>query len=343
MAVFLLQDKLHTPTTTNNNNNNNTASSSSNNNDGTSMFMNFQSYYESLPKTLPQIPLYWNDNDTATLHGSFLLQLIDERRDNITHDYYTILNIAPELASYSIDDFLWARVLVGSRTFSININGVKTEALIPYADMLNHRKPSLSVWTYNNNDDALVVTSLNTISINQQIYDSYGQKCNSRYLLNYGFTVLNNIEYNVWRFVLSLDNDDPALNIKRNLWGYNDDDSIAVHLSIRPYDRYALETLAYARFIVARGRELLRLSYLDEIDLQNPDETLDAISVDNEIRTLMLLRQAANDQLFDYNYEHSIEEGEIDGDEEEDTFYRYYYYYYYYHYYYYYDHYYYYH
>ena len=36
--------------------------------------------------------------------------------------------------------------------------------------------------------------ALQNISCGAQVYDSYGRKCNHRFLLNYGFSVENNIE-----------------------------------------------------------------------------------------------------------------------------------------------------
>jgi hypothetical protein len=36
--------------------------------------------------------------------------------------------------------------------------------------------------------------ALQGIYTGAQVYDSYGQKCNHRFLLNYGFSVENNVE-----------------------------------------------------------------------------------------------------------------------------------------------------
>lgn len=35
-----------------------------------------------------------------------------------------------------------------SRIFGINIKGVKTDAFVPLADMLNHKRPKLTSWCY---------------------------------------------------------------------------------------------------------------------------------------------------------------------------------------------------
>jgi hypothetical protein len=59
-----------------------------------------------------------------------------------------------------------------------------------------------------------------------QVYDSYGQKCNHRFLLNYGFAVENNIEPdgscpNEVPLEIQLDTSDPLLDLKAPLW-HND-------------------------------------------------------------------------------------------------------------------------
>lgn len=72
------------------------------------------------------------------------------------------------------------------------IGDIKTDALVPYADMLNHYRPRETKWTFDNDKGAFTITSLAQLRAGQQVYDSYGKKCNSRFLINYGFAVENN-------------------------------------------------------------------------------------------------------------------------------------------------------
>ena len=60
--------------------------------------------------------------------------------------------------------------------------------------MLNHYRPRETKWTYDNNLQAFTITTLQGIRGGEQIFDSYGQKCNHRFLLNYGFAVERNVE-----------------------------------------------------------------------------------------------------------------------------------------------------
>lgn len=52
-----------------------------------------------------------------------------------------LVQIDPSFARFSLDRFSWARMIVCSRNFGLTIDGVKTAALVPFADMLNHYRP----------------------------------------------------------------------------------------------------------------------------------------------------------------------------------------------------------
>lgn len=39
-------------------------------------------------------------------------------------------------------------MIVSSRIFGVIINGNKTDALVPLADMLNHSTPKMTGWSY---------------------------------------------------------------------------------------------------------------------------------------------------------------------------------------------------
>lgn len=58
------------------------------------------------------------------------------------------------------------------------------------------RSPRETKWTYDNNRGGFTITTLHRILGGAQVYDSYGQKCNHRFLLNYGFAIENNQEAN---------------------------------------------------------------------------------------------------------------------------------------------------
>merc|ERR1712048_517204 len=93
---------------------------------------------------------------------------------------------------WSYDEFMWGRLVVITRIFGLLIDGVKTDGLVPMADMVNHRRPRETRWTFDQQKRGFVVSSLQYSPAGAQIYDSYGRKCNSRFFVNYGFALENN-------------------------------------------------------------------------------------------------------------------------------------------------------
>lgn len=84
------------------------------------------------------------------------------------------------------------RLLVASRIFGIAVNGHKTDGFVPYADMLNHKRPRETSWTYDDTRQGFIIDAIVDIERGQPVHDSYGRKSNTRFLLNYGFINRNN-------------------------------------------------------------------------------------------------------------------------------------------------------
>lgn len=139
--------------------------------------------------------MFWTDEELQELTGSYLLQQVKERNDNIRMDYENIVEVCPDFEDIaSLEEFKWARMAVCSRNFGITVQGLKTAVMVPYADMLNHFRPRETKWQYEDGLGAFTVTATAAIAAGAQVYDSYGLKSNHRFLLNYGFSVEQNIE-----------------------------------------------------------------------------------------------------------------------------------------------------
>lgn len=120
----------------------------------------FKHYYPTLPKTLHNMPVFWKEEDLKYLEGSYLLQQIQDRNDAIREDYEAICDVAPVLSEIAtLDEFKWARMCVCSRNFGLLINGVRTSALVPHADMLNHYRPRETKWTFDNERQGFTITT----------------------------------------------------------------------------------------------------------------------------------------------------------------------------------------
>lgn len=192
----------------------------------------FHPYYEILPRTLKNMPIFWSPDELKLLTGSYLLDQIADRNEAIADDYYAICQVAPELEEVcTLDEFKWARMCVCSRNFGLQIDGHRTSALVPHADMLNHYRPRETKWTFEEERQAFTITTLQGIPAGAQVYDSYGQKCNHRFLLNYGFAVEDNREMdgfcpNEVPIQLSVNPNDPLYLSKVKFWTRGEAESL---------------------------------------------------------------------------------------------------------------------
>ena len=148
----------------------------------------FKSYYEILPPNLNNIPLFWTEEQLKMLKGSPIVEDIKQKNNKIRSEYNTIVDNVPEfkiLANF--ERYKYVRCLVSSRNFSINVDGVSSQAMAPLADMFNHKRPCKTKWGYEDNE--FFVKSTEDIDINEEIMDSYGLKSNNSYFIHYGFVV----------------------------------------------------------------------------------------------------------------------------------------------------------
>ena len=154
----------------------------------------FKPYYDILPRDISNFPIFWNNAEYDLLSGSHILYMIRHRQKSFIEDYRTIIEICPEFKQWTLKDFLWARTIVGSRNFGINISGISRTALVPLSDMLNHDQNPMVKWSFDNKDDYFKMKSNEHLKKNIAITDTYGNKCNSQYFLYYGFALPNNFK-----------------------------------------------------------------------------------------------------------------------------------------------------
>jgi len=134
--------------------------------------------------------------------------VISDKIRDIQTDYNLITTEVPDFRQFSLREYSEMRMMVCSRIFGIQIEGVKTDGFVAYADMLNHQRPKETQWSYSDEREGFIIEATDDIKRGQQVYDSYGKKCNTRFLLNYGFINLNN-DANEFPLVVHLIATDP--------------------------------------------------------------------------------------------------------------------------------------
>ena len=181
--------------------------------------------------------------------------------------------------------------------------------MVPYADMLNHYRPRETKWQFDHYLQGFTIVSMQGIGRSLQVYDSYGQKCNHRFLLNYGFSVENNVEPdgfcpNEVPILLSLREDDPLYDFKCSYFR-RETFLPSKRLRVCVAENENFHTLiTFLRIIVANQEDinLLTSSYSKggSSDSRPGRDMHSAITESNEMRAMRLLESTLTKLLGQY-------------------------------------------
>lgn len=249
-------------------------------------------YIDILPEKFITIPLFFNKEQLAELEGSIAIKKINDRIESLQLEYESLSTVIPDFKQrFTLKEFIWARLVVITRIFGLVIDSIKTDGLVPMADMLNHMRPRQTKWTYAQKKKGFLITSLTNIRRNSEIFDSYGRKCNSRFFVNYGFSLEFNLD-NEALMSFELPKNDPHYNIKARFLsqsGVSRDFQIS-----RLYkEKKVKECFSYLRILHAQGNEFLIISTTNGIRL----EDIPPLSIKNEINVLTTLAVSATRSL----------------------------------------------
>ncbi len=152
----------------------------------------WKSYLNILPKKFDKNPIFFEQKYLKYLQGSQCLRKIKKRQLLLLKDYEILSKNCVLMKGYTYKEYIWARTVVITRIFGIVVNGIKTQVLVPYADMLNHTLNPKTRWYFDDKDKVFRIVARSDIVKNESVYDTYGRKCNSRFFVNYGFVLNNN-------------------------------------------------------------------------------------------------------------------------------------------------------
>jgi protein-histidine N-methyltransferase len=146
-------------------------------------------YLDALPRAFPTVPLFCPQDVLPLLKGSLAATLLVRRRAAVLREVLSVKRAVPALRDASIAELFWASTAVITRVFGITIAGSPTEALVPFADMMNHRRPPDATWTFDEALGAFLIRAARDIRAGEEICGSYGRKANHRYFVHYGFAL----------------------------------------------------------------------------------------------------------------------------------------------------------
>ena len=278
-------------------------------------------YYDIFPKDFHTYPFFYNESENILLNGSKFLLKVKEKRKDIEEDYNVLCSLIDNYKdNISFSDFFTMRIIVSSRIFGIKINGIKVDALVPLADMLNHSSHNQTSWYYDDQIESFVVQAIEDIKEGDEIFDSYGKKPNSSYLLNYGFTIDNNEENNEYPLTLMLNRDSCELfSLKENFINSELGYERTFNITHQLYDANVIDLFSYLRFVCFDNEDNIQLLF-DEIR-KGQDYTyinkkaiplfyhIEPFSIENELEVLNRLKEICQCELTNYHtsYEEDIE------------------------------------
>jgi len=243
-------------------------------------------YFDFLPANYNNFPIFYGEKEFNYLKGTQFLELLQKKKKEMKEDYDLLTNVIPGYSKYDYNLFRKMREVISSRVFGVTIKGKKNDIIAPYADMLNHKRPRQTHWNYDDSCNAFVVKGLANIKKGEEVFDSYGIKCNSRFLLNYGFTVENN-EDNEFKIILILNESSPYFKEKMEYLG-GKNCSKKFSLVLNESDNKITQFFAYFRFI------LYNKPNFKDVDATKP------ISLQNEIVLFTKLKEIMNLYLSKY-------------------------------------------
>ena len=114
-------------------------------------------YTDLLPQDIGEFPVFFGEDDKKWLEGSRFIYSIEEKLEEIQKDYDMLCEEVPDFKQFDIAEYKKIRMIVASRIFGITINKVKTDAFVPFADMLNHKRPRETTWYYSDQLQGFVI------------------------------------------------------------------------------------------------------------------------------------------------------------------------------------------
>ena len=282
-------------------------------------------FIDILPKTFENFPIFFTPEEKEWLRGSPFLDQVEEKIIDVKTDFDLICDKVPEYSQFSLTEFSEIRMMVSSRIFGMNILGKKTDGFVPMADMLNHKRPKQTSWTYTDDKNGFVIEALKDIPRNEQVYDSYGKKCNSRFFLNYGFIVENNDGNEVPIKVYYPESDDKKEMKKEMINDHSDFKKFRVTDNFN--ENIMHEFMSWLRFVEFDENITLLIDYQARAATQSPMQDSDSddaaddpnrgfkakdlppLSVRNEQKVLLRMKLEATKLLGNYpqTYEEDLE------------------------------------
>jgi len=117
-------------------------------------------YIDILPKSFEVYPIFYTEEEMSWLENTDMVRMVKTKLEDMKKDYDTITTEVPDFKQFPLKEYMEKRLLVASRIFGIDIYDNKTDGFVPYADMLNHKRPRETSWTYCNKRQGFIIEAI---------------------------------------------------------------------------------------------------------------------------------------------------------------------------------------
>jgi histone-lysine N-methyltransferase SETD3 len=163
-------------------------------------------YINTLPKQVPNSPLYWSIEEILQLKSTYAIEELAKFKvlctKAYTHVYFRLekqMEMAiMKRANFTYDAFLWAFATVHSRQNRIVLEGKNKQpitalALVPVYDLINHEAGGNVTTNYNLENHELESCAVRDFKKGEEIRMFYGDRCNVELFVYSGFVVPDNV------------------------------------------------------------------------------------------------------------------------------------------------------
>ena len=256
-------------------------------------------YIDIFPKDASHFPIFYSENEMRLLKGLLCLRNIQERKVEIRNEYNRIAQEIPIIGKLGERMFGHYRILVTSRYITTTIKSERTNALIPFLDMINFDAKSQIDWNYENKAEGLIVKAKEFIRCGTQLTKQCEIESNIEYLLTYGSVLEDNVNDEL-EFKIGLDRSDPLYRDKLHYLEPFREFILYFDRTKRFCYRKLSILLSYLRLKVFNGPlnevKKLKLSFLPREEERGIINLGELISVENEIAALNKLLEIIKDK-----------------------------------------------
>ena len=151
----------------------------------------FGPWFDLLPDNYEEYPLFYKEDELEYLKGSPSLEQLQSIKDAINGVYEVMSKEIEEFKELQVhpSEFNQIMTAIYSRSIGLVVNGELTTCLVPYFDMLNHRRsPDQTFCTYNERRQGFTIEALENIRTGSAVCYNYGRRIDSfKFFFSYGF------------------------------------------------------------------------------------------------------------------------------------------------------------